>query len=92
MAFFEPRRDRVARNAKDTGEAAKRGTLVIGSQNLCFALLVIAIDLRQLAQAAFATATLEPLFAVTGLAVPMNLVAAAVITNHMIQSDKYSLP
>ena len=91
MAFFEPRRNRVARDAKHAREATQGGALVIGSQNLVFTFVVIAFGLWVLAQTAPTGATLETLFAVAGLAVLMNLVAATVITLHTTQSDKYSL-
>ncbi len=92
MAFFEPRRDRVARHAKHAGEATQEGTLVIGSQNLVFAFFVIAISLGLLAQAAAAGSTPKPLLTVAGLAVLANLRTTAVITFHDPQFYNRSPP
>jgi hypothetical protein len=55
---------------------------VISSQNLFFPLLVIAVALRVLPQTAPTAATLETLFAVAGLAVLVDFLAATVITLH----------
>lgn len=64
---------------------------MIGSQNLVFAFFIIAVGLWILAQTALTGATFETLLTVAGLAVLVNLSATAVLTNHALQSDKYSL-
>jgi hypothetical protein len=90
LGFCEPRRNRVARHAKHAREATQGGTLVLSAQYLFFSLLVIAVGLWILAQTALAITVLESLLAVAGFARLMNLVAAAVITNHTSHSDTLS--
>lgn len=56
---------------------------MIGSQNHFFALVVITIGLRLLAQTALAGSAPKPLLAVACLAVLTNLRAATVIAFHI---------
>ena len=77
----------MARDAKDAGQPAQAGALLVGAQNLLFARFTILLPLHVLAQAALAGVTFEPLLAVPGLAMLANSLASTMVTVHDPQFD-----
>ena len=82
--FFEPGRDCLARDTKNTLQPAQTGALVISAQNLGFAPLIISASLRVFAQGALARATLVALFAVGCSPTLVYSLAPTVITLHAL--------
>ena len=80
--FFEPHGHGLARDAKNELQAAQAGALVIGTQNLFLAHLVVRAPLRVLAQRAPTRATLIALFAIGCAPTFIYSVAPTVITLH----------
>ncbi len=76
-AFFEPAGNGVARDAKDTADAAQGGTLVVGAKDLFFVGGIVSYTTGSLYEATPAIAAAVALFALGSVAVSYGVGAGA---------------